>query len=130
MFRIIGELQPQYVFAENVDEGAIIAAQSDLADIGYKTIRGMVAAGDVGADHPRKRWWLAADSDNESKLGSRINAKMAFEQARNQSLWEAGPGKSRMDDGFPHRVDRLRCIGNGQVPSVAALAWDTLREEV
>jgi hypothetical protein len=23
-------------------------------------------------------------------------------------------------------VDRLRCIGNGQVPSVVALAWNTL----
>ena len=23
-------------------------------------------------------------------------------------------------------VDRLRCIGNGQVPAVAALAWDML----
>jgi hypothetical protein len=24
------------------------------------------------------------------------------------------------------RVDRLRCIGNGQIPAVAALAWQTL----
>jgi hypothetical protein len=24
------------------------------------------------------------------------------------------------------RVDRLRCIGNGQVPAVAALAWKLL----
>jgi hypothetical protein len=25
-----------------------------------------------------------------------------------------------------HRVDRLRCIGNGQVPVVAATAWREL----
>jgi hypothetical protein len=25
------------------------------------------------------------------------------------------------------RVDRLRCIGNGQVPAVVKLAWETLR---
>lgn len=25
------------------------------------------------------------------------------------------------------RVDRLRCIGNGQVPAVAAIAWNLLR---
>jgi hypothetical protein len=24
------------------------------------------------------------------------------------------------------RVDRLRCLGNGQVPAVAALAWNIL----
>jgi hypothetical protein len=28
------------------------------------------------------------------------------------------------------RVDRLRCIGNGQVPAVAALAWQTLMERI
>jgi hypothetical protein len=27
------------------------------------------------------------------------------------------------------RVDRLRCIGNGQVPAVAALAWDLLTRD-
>jgi hypothetical protein len=25
-----------------------------------------------------------------------------------------------------HRVDRLKCIGNGQVPQCAALAWRIL----
>jgi hypothetical protein len=25
------------------------------------------------------------------------------------------------------RVDRLRCIGNGQVPAVVKLAWETLK---
>jgi hypothetical protein len=27
------------------------------------------------------------------------------------------------------RVDRLRCIGNGQVPAVAALAWKILTKQ-
>jgi hypothetical protein len=27
-----------------------------------------------------------------------------------------------------NRVDRLKAIGNGQVPAVAALAWRTLTE--
>jgi hypothetical protein len=27
------------------------------------------------------------------------------------------------------RVDRLKCIGNGQVPAVAAIAWRLLTEE-
>jgi hypothetical protein len=25
------------------------------------------------------------------------------------------------------RVDRLRCLGNGQVPAVVRLAWDLLK---
>jgi DNA (cytosine-5)-methyltransferase 1 len=32
----------------------------------------------------------------------------------------------RVAHGVAARVDRLRCIGNGQVPAVAALAWRTL----
>jgi hypothetical protein len=33
---------------------------------------------------------------------------------------------SRVAVGISNRVDRLRCIGNGQVPAVAALAWRVL----
>ena len=33
----------------------------------------------------------------------------------------------RVAHGVAARVDRLRCIGNGQVPAVAALAWNLLR---
>jgi len=32
--------------------------------------------------------------------------------------------------GVAARMDRLRCIGNGQVPAVAALAWHTLIERL
>ena len=44
------------------------------------------------------------------------------------TFWEdARSGVPRVSDGVADRVDRLRCIGNGQVPAVAALAWTTLK---
>lgn len=35
-------------------------------------------------------------------------------------------GISRVGKNIPHRGDRLKCIGNGQVPQCAAIAWETL----
>ena len=40
--------------------------------------------------------------------------------------WATEPELGRVADGVAHRVDRLRAIGNGQVPAVAALAWRLL----
>ena len=42
------------------------------------------------------------------------------------SWWDAEPDVGRVADGVASRLDRLRCLGNGQVPAVAALAWKTL----
>tara|TARA_R100000664_G_C2729705_1_gene120593 strand:- start:140 stop:1033 length:894 start_codon:yes stop_codon:yes gene_type:complete len=40
--------------------------------------------------------------------------------------WEVEPDVGRVAHGVAHRVDRLRAIGNGQVPAVVRLAWETL----
>jgi DNA (cytosine-5)-methyltransferase 1 len=40
--------------------------------------------------------------------------------------WETEPDVGRVVDGVAARVDRLKAIGNGQVPLVAATAWEEL----
>ena len=40
--------------------------------------------------------------------------------------WQAEPNVGRVADGVAARVDRLRAIGNGQVPLCAATAWRIL----
>jgi DNA (cytosine-5)-methyltransferase 1 len=40
--------------------------------------------------------------------------------------WEFEPCVGRVANGVAHRVERLRALGNGQVPGVAALAWRML----
>jgi len=44
------------------------------------------------------------------------------------AYWITEPKLGRVADGVACRVDRLKAIGNGQVPHVAALAWNILRE--
>jgi len=42
--------------------------------------------------------------------------------------WETEPNVDRVVDGLASRVDRLKAIGNGQVPLCAATAWRILSE--
>jgi len=44
------------------------------------------------------------------------------------SWWGAEPAVGRMAYGVAYRVDRLRALGNGQVPLVAAVVFDALRD--
>jgi DNA (cytosine-5)-methyltransferase 1 len=36
----------------------------------------------------------------------------------------------RVADGVAARVDRLKAIGNGQVPAVVRLAWNTIHKRL
>ena len=44
--------------------------------------------------------------------------------------WSTEPDVGRVAHGVAARVDRLKAIGNGQVPAVAELAWRTLYERI
>ena len=44
--------------------------------------------------------------------------------------WHAEPDASRVATGVARGLAGLRCLGNGQVPAVARLAWDTLTSEM
>jgi DNA (cytosine-5)-methyltransferase 1 len=58
------------------------------------------------------RKWITG-SDEDSRVGGR-------------NVWPPEPGVGRMAHGVAARVDRLRTLGNGQVPAVAAAAWRAL----
>ena len=47
---------------------------------------------------------------------------------RSPDFWSAEPNVGRVADGVAARVDRLKAIGNGQVPLCAATAWKVLNE--
>lgn len=53
-----------------------------------------------------------------------------FGNATDCCWWQTEPLVGRVVDGMAHRVDRLRALGNGQVPIVAASAWEILTRGV
>ncbi len=130
MCRVIREVEPKVVFAENVSEKAILQAQEDLLEIGYNSKYLKLSAKDVGADHERDRFWLLAYTDYYCQLCSTFNAEASIVSELRNSVWETYPGELRVSDGVAFRMDRLKALGNGQVPLVAASAWCELHKAV
>ena len=129
MRRVVADVSPRYVFAENVSKYAINKAANDLEEMGYEVRCTQLSAKDMGADHIRERFWLLAHANMHGKLRSPIDAKVGLMPGVRSSVWETYTEEPRMDDGLAYRMDRLKATGNGQVPIVAATAWRMLSGE-
>jgi DNA (cytosine-5)-methyltransferase 1 len=139
--RIIGEVRPVYVFVENspmLTLRGLDRVLGGLASLGYDAEWGVLGADDAGAPHHRKRIWILAYSMLERlSWGSSQIKKTAMETASSTFLfqhWPPGPGAQsdipRIVDGISGRLDRIKAIGNGQVPQCMALAWNILSERI
>jgi DNA (cytosine-5)-methyltransferase 1 len=126
MRRVVADVAPRYVFAENVQRRAIDRAADDLEAMGYTVRCVPLSARDLGADHIRARYWLLAHADGDGELQRPVDAEVAELSFARPRVWEAGPDECGMDDGMAYRMERLTAIGNGQVPIVAATAWRVL----
>lgn len=163
MLRIIKEIRPRFIFAENspnLRTRGLVTVIKELDGLGYECRWGVLGAWHVGAPHKRNRMWIVgklSDADGERgddgealyvadtvSLGSSrsrqfINAVHTTPQGKgetNQSIrerfhevWKVEPDLGRVANGVAARVDRLKALGNGQVPAVAALAWEILIKE-
>ena len=123
MRRIVAETAPRHIFAENVARRAIDAAADDLEAMGYETRCIALSASDLGADHGRSRYWLAAHADRHGELRRSVDAEVAELQGVCGRVWEAYTGGVRVPDGLAGGMDRLSAAGDGQVAIVAAAAW-------
>jgi DNA (cytosine-5)-methyltransferase 1 len=128
--RIIGEVSPRFILAENVQKRAIIIAENDLQRLGYKTRKVAISAKDLGADHIRKRHWLLGYSDNHGQPVLRFDAETPRMSELCKSIWAAKPCYKRISNGLANRMDRIGAVGNGQVPAMVAIAWGLLMRSV
>ena len=126
MRRIVADVAPRNVFAENVSRRAIDAAADDLEQMGYKTRAISLSASDLGGDHIRERFWLRAYTDSDGELCSPINAEAPSLQEFRSGVWQAKLEEPRISDELAAGMERLRATGDGQIPLVAATAWRLL----
>jgi DNA (cytosine-5)-methyltransferase 1 len=122
MRRIVCDVEPQFVFGENVSAKAIDRACDDLEALGYQTRAVTLSAADLGADHLRERHWLLAYTDDQSELLRGVDAEVALLAGVHTGVWETDPGHPGVDDGLANRMERYTATGNGQVPVVAVTA--------
>jgi len=126
MRRVVADVAPRCVFAENVSREAIDTAADELEAMGYKARCLALSAADLGADHLRPRYWLCAYADLHGEFRSGIDAEMAGVPLIRPGVWDSDPGSFRVADGMAGRMERIRAVGNGQVPAVAATAFRIL----
>lgn len=71
----------------------------------------------------------------EQPIPGRAESQRSADQIEHGSFttgwpgWPAEPGMGRVADGVAHRVDRIKALGNGQVPRVAATAFEILTSD-
>jgi DNA (cytosine-5)-methyltransferase 1 len=161
MLRVIDEVKPRFVFAENSPNlrtrglGTVVEG---LTKLGYDVRWGVLGAWHVGANHKRNRMWILANArDNGTERGqqqpesSQSPEQMAYPDILNDDSggfgagqvfrerpdapllrrsecewWLSEPDVGRVANGVASRVDRIKALGNGQVPLVAATAWSVL----
>jgi DNA (cytosine-5)-methyltransferase 1 len=138
--RIISQVRPEFALLENVPGliscGYVAQVYGEMAALGYCQEGDCVPASAVGAHFLGDRLWIAASSSTSNGLRrkrERPNPSRAFARDEFERLVErelqlcvpAGKG-DRVSDGVAHRVDRLRALGNGQVPAVVQAAWEML----
>lgn len=73
-----------------------------------------------------QRQFGSISESEEAPEGSTTDRRNSETEQRN--WWSVEPDVGRLADGVPNRVQRLRAIGNAQVPAVAAAVWRLLNE--
>lgn len=140
MARIIGEVQPRYVFVENspmLTTRGLGVVLGDLACMGFDAEWGVLGAGHFGDDHMRERIWIVAhakrhkQSWEKSCFGSLRRVGWQLKPIQKDRDWKSALRELRgMDDVMARSVDRTDAVRNGQVPYVAATAFTLLHERL
>jgi DNA (cytosine-5)-methyltransferase 1 len=143
MARIIGEIQPRFVFVENsprLTSRGLGRVLGDLASMGFDAKWGVLGGKEFGASHSRDRIWILASNPTKDRRiqisnisqGIGIKGKVWDAQEFNRILddcpsWEGSKrGMDLLGDGLAEWVGQSEALGNGQIPVVAATAWGIL----
>lgn len=124
MLRIICEIQPDHVVAENVsglfnwNRGLVFEKVcADMETQGYQVQPFDISATSIGADHQRERLWFVANTNKQlgteryvstKPIPQKQSGRLSNEAFWSQNRWPLESAILRMDDGVSDRLDESR----------------------
>jgi DNA (cytosine-5)-methyltransferase 1 len=131
--RLIGEIRPKYVVAENVPiltKRGLNRVLANLAESGYDAEWDCLPASAFGAPHRRDRIWIVAYPTGsgfqrrEEPKASRetqpiVTSSRSCTRVGAFDWWVREPKVGRVVDGISSRVGQTRSLGNALVPQIA-----------
>ncbi len=140
--RILGEVQPRFALLENVPglltegHGYLWRILADLTALGFDAVWDCFPASSVGAPHKRDRLFILAYAHGIRQLqqeGPEQNERgwAGYSCKESRIIWWASePNLGRVAHGVASRMDRIKALGNGQVPAVVVSAWNHLNRKM
>lgn len=141
MARVVREVGPRFVFVENspaLTFRGLGVVLRDLAEMGFNAKWGVLGGFHVGNICNGERLWIVAFTSDCTVLegvdfsefvvpGSEESCRRQYTGAVGAMLSQDDYSRVKRDpDAVAAQMDRLKAIGNGQVPAVAATAWQVL----
>jgi DNA (cytosine-5)-methyltransferase 1 len=130
MLRIIREIRPAYVVAENVAalrSRGLPVVLDGLRDAGYSATWSIIAASDLGAPHQRRRMWILACRSDVPQVTIPVVGETDLDECL-RDVWPRGGDPEPWERGepravpatlkIPDRSHRLRALGNAVVPQI------------
>ena len=141
MARIVSVIQPKYIFVENSPMltvrglGRVIG---DISELGYNARWGVLGGHSTGNCCDGKRIWILANEANSFRWSKAQIQSRKFDKSESRGRQfdravgaclsaEAHTACLRDSNAISRDVDRLKSIGNAQVPILAATAFRILK---
>jgi DNA (cytosine-5)-methyltransferase 1 len=130
MARLVSEIKPRYIIAENVKRDPIERAAAHATSMGMQCDVVCIPADEVGADTERVRWWAIAHPHDEGKFPRALDAEVAKLPALFAGVWGAENYRAaiRLSDGIPDRMGAVAAFGNAVVPQIPELIGRAILE--
>jgi len=84
----------------------------------------------IGGPSEQSKIMANSSGQNAQRRWKSLGVQEERDPPSGTGWWAIEPNVGRVADGVAARVDRLKAIGNGQVPAVAATAWKLLSERI